>query len=255
MFAPRPNFTGLAWTLVRTDFRTRYHGTVGGYIWALLKPFTMFVVLLAVFSFVFAGDPLYKLRLIVGLFIFDFFAEGTRNGILALHNKGYLLNKARFPIWIVVLASLANALITFVIFSAVVLAFLGLTRGLPSATSLAIFIAYALALVSMVVGISLAGSALFLRYRDINQVWDVVVQAGFFAAPVIYPLSIIPERFHSYMYLWPPTPIIEFARAVLLGGPPPTALAHALLAAMTFSILAAGIAIYARLSPRSAEYL
>ena len=46
----------LLWTFVRTDFKSRYHGTVGGFVWALLKPFAMFVVLLSVFSFVFSSD-------------------------------------------------------------------------------------------------------------------------------------------------------------------------------------------------------
>ena len=50
-------FTGLVWTLIRTDFKTRYHGTIGGFVWALLKPLTMFLVLLGVFSYVFAADP------------------------------------------------------------------------------------------------------------------------------------------------------------------------------------------------------
>ena len=59
---------------------------------------------------------------------------------------------------------------------------------------------------------------LFLRYRDLNQVWDVVLQAGFFIAPIIYPLDILPERFHFYLYVWPPTPVIEFSRAALVAG-------------------------------------
>ena len=65
----------------------------------------------------------------------------------------------------------------------------------------------------LVVAFSLASSVLFLRYRDLNQVWDVMIQAGFFIAPIIYPLGILPERFHFYLYLWPPTPVIEFSRA------------------------------------------
>ena len=48
---------------------------------------------------------------------------------------------------------------------------------------------------------------LFLRYRDLNQIWDMVMQAGFFLAPIVYPLGVIPERFHFYLYLWPPTPV------------------------------------------------
>src|SRR5262245_36091575 len=93
---------GLIWTLVRTDFKTRYHGSVGGFIWALMKPLTMFVVLLGVFSFIFASDPVYRLNLIIGLFLFDFFGESTKSGIVALQNKSYLLTKARFPSWVLV---------------------------------------------------------------------------------------------------------------------------------------------------------
>src|SRR5689334_24727110 len=85
---------GLIWTLVRTDFKARYHGTVGGFIWALLKPVCMFLVLMAVFSFLFARDPVYKLNLIVGLFLWDFFAEGTKTGLASLQARGYLLTKA-----------------------------------------------------------------------------------------------------------------------------------------------------------------
>ena len=68
------------WTLVRTDFKARYHGTVGGFVWALLKPFTMFFVLLTVFSLVFRTAPTYKLDLLIGLFLYDFFAETTKTG-------------------------------------------------------------------------------------------------------------------------------------------------------------------------------
>src|SRR4051794_16319765 len=80
---------GLLWTLVRTDFTTRYHGTLGGYVWALLKPLTMFLVLMSVFSFVFSNTPKYRLELIVGLFLYEFFQEGTRTGLESLRTKGY----------------------------------------------------------------------------------------------------------------------------------------------------------------------
>ena len=76
-------FAGLVWTLIRTDFKTRYHGTIGGFVWALLKPLTMFLVLLAVFSYVFATDPQYKFDLIIGLFLYEFFQESTKAGLLS----------------------------------------------------------------------------------------------------------------------------------------------------------------------------
>src|SRR6266513_4730671 len=65
----RGQFAGLVWTLIRTDFKTRYHGTIGGVAWALLKPLTLFLVLLSVFSYVFASAPRYQLDLIIALFM------------------------------------------------------------------------------------------------------------------------------------------------------------------------------------------
>jgi ABC-type polysaccharide/polyol phosphate export permease len=246
---------GLVWTLVRTDFKTRYHGTIGGFVWALLKPFTMFAVLLAVFSWAFASDPTYRLNLILGLFLYDFFGESTKTGLLSLHSKGYLLTKARFPSWILVITSIANALITLLIFSVVIFAFLTLSRGAPRPVDVLLYLVYIAALLLIVAGIALAGSVLFLRYRDLNQIWEVVVQAGFFVAPVIYPLNIIPERFHFYLYLWPPTPVIQFARSVLVAGAVPTFRAHLMLACVTAVIFGGGVLIYRRRAPRAAEYL
>ncbi|MEQ1727495.1 MAG: ABC transporter permease [Vicinamibacterales bacterium] len=251
----RHHWGGLVWTLVRTDFKARYHGTVGGFVWALMKPFTMFLVLLGVFSFIFASDPVYKRNLLLGLFLWDFFAEGTKVGIISMHQKGYLLTKTRFPSWIVVATSVSNPLITLAVFTVAIVGFLGLTGQMPSALELLLYLAYVVAAVLMVGGISLAGSVLFLRYRDLNQLWDVVTQAGFFVAPIIYPLNILPERFHVYLYLWPPTPLIMFARAVLVQHEVPTLRAHLLLAGMAVIIFLVGAAIYRRYAPRAVEYI
>src|SRR5262249_39970441 len=246
---------GLVWTLVRTDFKARYHGTMGGFVWALLKPMTMFVVLMGVFSFLFAGNPLYKLNLIVGLFLWDFFTEGTKSGLTSLHARGYLLTKARVPSWILVVTSMSNAVITLAVFSLVIVIFLVGAGRAPSLVALLAFASYTVALIAMVAGFSLAASALFLRFRDLNQVWEVVLQAGFFLAPIIYPLDILPERFHFYLYIWPPTPVIEFSRSVLVRGVMPTLRGHAYLAIDAGICLLVGILVFRRLSPRAAEYV
>jgi lipopolysaccharide transport system permease protein len=246
---------GLIWTLVRTDFKTRYHGTLGGFVWALLKPMSMFIVLMGVFSFLFASNPTYKLDLIVGLFLWDFFAEGTRSGLISLQTKGFLLTKARVPPWILVVTSIGNALITLVVFTLVIVIFLVATGHAPTLQGLIAFAGYCLALVAIVVGTALGSSVLFLRYRDLNQVWDMALQAGFFIAPVIYPLGILPERFHFYLYIWPPTPVIEFSRAVLVAGVMPTLRGEAYLLLDALCCLVAGAVVFSRLSPRAAEYV
>jgi lipopolysaccharide transport system permease protein len=249
------SWTGLVWTLVRTDFKVRYHGTWGGFVWALAKPLTMFVMLMAVFSFLFASDPAYKLNLIIGLFLWDFFAEGTKAGLGSLDAKSFLLTKARCPSWIIVVTSISNAAITLSVFVVIIIAFLIGDGRPPSPVAVAWFLGYTTGLVLIVVGFSLASSALFLRYRDLNQVWDLMIQVGFFVSPIIYPITILPERFHIYLYLWPPTPIIEFARAVLVRGAPPTLRGDSLLAAAVIASVLVGVVIFRRLAPRSAEYL
>lgn len=246
---------GLVWTLVRTDFKVRYHGTIGGFLWALLRPVAMFVVLLAVFSFVFASDPQYRVNLIIGLFLWDFFAEATKVGLLSLASKGYLITKARLPSWVLVVTSTSNALFTLTVFSLVIGLFLAATGRPPSALAVGLYLWYVLHYVGLVVGFSLATSVLFLRYRDLHQVWEVATQAGFFVAPVVYPLGVIPERFHFYLYLWPPTPVIQFARSVLVDGVVPTTTAHALLSLEAAVALAVGALVFRRYAPRAAEYL
>jgi lipopolysaccharide transport system permease protein len=156
---------------------------------------------------------------------------------------------------VLVVTSIANALITLTVFCLVIIVFLVVAGHPPTFAALLRFLAYTVALVLIVVGISLATSVLFLKYRDLNQVWDVVIQVGFFIAPIIYPLEIIPEHYHRYLFLWPPTVIIEFARGVLVGPNWPTATAHLYLAIGVALILLVGTLIFRRLSPRAAEML
>jgi len=261
--APRPSprasakasVWGLVWTLVRTDFKARYHGTPSGFLWALLKPTAMFVVLVGVFSLIFRGEPDYKLNLIIGLFLWNFFAEATTVGMGSLAAKGFLVTKARFPRWILVVTSIANALITLVVFGAVVTVYLIVMGRGPSPAAVLAFSFYIVCLATITIGLSLGSSVLFLRFRDLNQIWDMTTQAGFFLAPIVYPLGVIPERYHFYLYLWPPTPAIEFSRAAMVAGVLPTATAHACLALMASGILAVGVMVFRRDAPRAAEYV
>lgn len=246
---------GLVWTLIRTDFKVRYHGTLGGFVWALLKPVTMFFLLMGVFSFVFGSDPDYKLNLIIGLFLWDFFAEGTKAGLMSLHARGYLLTRARCPSWILVVSSISNALIALAVFSVAIVVFLAFAGAPLTVGRVALYLVYAGALVLIVVGFSLATSVLFLRYRDLNQVWEVLTQAGFFVAPIIFPLGILPEQLHIYLYLWAPTPVIEFSRAALVRGEVASLNGHIFLVVAVLLALGVGVLVFRRFSPRAAEYL
>ncbi len=247
---------GVIWTLIRTDFKARYHGSIGGFVWALLRPVSMFLVLLAVFSFIFAStDPNYRRNLILGLFLWQFFAEGTSVGLVSLFAKGYLVTKTRFPRWIVVATSTSNALVTLLVFTIAILLYLAWDGRFPTPLRLLLFLVYEIEMWMIVLGFSLSTSVLYPRYRDLNHLWEAISQAGFFVAPIVFPIRILPEGLHPYVYLWPPTPVIEFARQVLIQETIPTLEANLLLLVATLSILAVGIVVFQRHAPRAAEHL
>lgn len=255
---PEVNRAGLAgaiWTIVRTDFKVRYHGTVAGFVWAMFKPLAVFGVLLWVFSHIFPRTEDYRIKLIMGLFLWDFFAESTKVGLMSLNAKAYLLGRSRFPRWILVATSSANALITLGAFSLGLFAFLAWQGRWPGLPGVLMYLLCVFHLFVIGLGFSLAASVLFLRYRDLNQVWEVVSYAGFFLAPIVYPIDIMPEHLHAWLYLWPPTPVIEFARAALVSGTLPTWRGEMLLACGSLLILFVGSVVYRKLEPRSAEYL
>ncbi len=252
---PGAYLPGLIWTLIRTDFKTRYHGTLGGYLWALVKPLTMFVVLYAVFSVIFTMDPNYSVNLIIGLFLWDFFSEATKTGFLSLQAKTFLLTKTKFPAWILVLTSASNSLITTGILSVAVCAYISIFRRSLSLLEISCFAFYIFLFLIIIIGISLAGSVLFLRYRDINQIWELLMQVGFFFTPIIYPLDIVPHKLHFFMYAWLPTAVIQFSRSVLVKGEIPTLTAHLMLVGSAAIVLFAGTFLYCRLAPHALERL
>jgi ABC-type polysaccharide/polyol phosphate export permease len=252
----RAHLPALIWTLVRTDVKVRYHGSLGGFGWALLKPLSMFFVLLGVFSLIFAPtNPHYALNLILGLFLWEFFSEGTKTGLLSLYVKRYLLTKSQVPRWLVVVASSANAIITLLAFTAVILLYLAWAGRFPSPSRLLLFLGYLIEMWLIVVGLSLAMSALYLRYRDLTHLWDAVSQAGFFVAPIVFPIDALPGGAQPYLYLWPPTPVIEFSQRVLIAGTTPSPAANLALLAAALSILALGALVFRRSVPRAVEHL
>src|SRR5258708_36685951 len=111
----------------------------------------MLIVLLAVFSFIFAPtDPNYRPNLILGLFLWEFFSEGTKMGLVSLFAKGYLLTKTRFPRWIVVATSTSNAGITLLVCTIAILLYLSWAGRCPTPPRLLLFSVSGVKIVSIV---------------------------------------------------------------------------------------------------------
>ena len=178
--------------LTKTDFKLRYQGSVLGYLWAVLRPLLMFAILYVVFAQIlrFGGDiPHYPVYLLTGTVLWSFFSECTGQGIQAMVMRGDLIRKIRFPKYIVVVSSTLTAVINLLINLCVVVIF-ALINGVAPDVSWMLVPLSVLELYMLSLGISFLLGAINVKYRDIASIWDVMVQALFYTAPIIYPISM-----------------------------------------------------------------
>lgn len=179
--------------LVKTDFKLRYQGSVLGYLWAVLRPLLMFAILYIVFAKLlrFGDDiPHYPVYLLTGTVLWNFFTECTGQGIQAIVSRGDLIRKISFPKYIIVVSATATALINLSINICVVVIF-ALVNGVAPSWSWLLVLPLILELYVFSLGISFFLGAINVKYRDITSIWDVIIQALFYAIPIIYPISLV----------------------------------------------------------------
>ncbi len=179
--------------LTKTDFKLRYQGSVLGYLWALLRPMMMFAILYIVFAKLlkFGGDiPHYPVYLLVGTTFWSFFTECTSQGIQAIVNRGDLIRKICFPRYIVVVSATLTAVIN-VLINLVVIVIFALIDGITPSWTWLLVPLLILELYTLSLGISFLLGAVNVKYRDITSIWDVFIQALFYAVPIIYPVTMV----------------------------------------------------------------
>jgi ABC-2 type transport system permease protein len=192
---PRRLWT-LALALAVTDFRLKFFGSVLGYVWQLMRPLLLFGVLFCVFSLVLkvqGDEPYYGVALLLGIVMFTFFAEATGGSVRSLVNREPLIRKIEFPRLAVPLATVLTALFNLALNLVPVFVFWLAAGGRPRWTLLELPLILAL-LTAMAMGLAMLLSALFVRYRDVEPIWDVVLQVMFYASGILYTLSVVREK-------------------------------------------------------------
>jgi len=249
----RNNYWHLLWVIAKTDFKMRYHGSVLGYLWALLKPLLMFAVLYVVFSVLMKWNmPNYQLYLLLGIMIWNFFAEGTAAGLYSLLSKGEMIKKIYFPRILIVIASTLTAFMTFCLNILIFLVFYSFSDLSFHFMMLLIPIYMILAYV-LVLGFSLFLSVLQVKYRDIVQIWEVLLQAGFFLTPIFYPITLVPEKYLFYMFLSPITGLMQYSRTLMLDKNLPSFEGAMYFLIGVLLIFAIGFLVFKKLSRNIAE--
>lgn len=246
----------LTWELAKTQFKVRYAGSILGYVWAILQPLLLFLILLFVFSLVFRDSiPHYSLHLLTGIIVWTYFAEGTRVGLNAFVANSHLIKNVGLPRPALIFAAILHVTITFGINLLILAAFYlmqGVTPTLPAALY---FLFLSLELAGLILGISFAIAPLHVLFRDLGQIWEVILTLGFYSAPIIYSLTLIPKKWQLVLWLNPVGYIIHFQREALLLGRYAPLPALLLLSAITAATLLAGFFIYSRFNRRLADSL
>lgn len=204
--------------MVSTDFKVRYQNSVLGYMWSLLKPLFLFAILYVVFTYIIPlgkGVEHYPVYLLTGVVLWSFFVEATSMGTISVVMRGDLIRKISIPRYLVVVASSLSALINLGLSLIVILIF-ALFNGVMPALSWFLMIPLIVELYIFALGVSFFLSALFVKFRDISYIWEIVIQAGFYATPIIYPLMSVPVYLHKWFFLSPMAQIIQDARYVLV---------------------------------------
>lgn len=246
-------YRNLIWTLAWGDFKQRYKNSILGYFWSLLEPLLMLVVLYVVFSNLMRIQvEYYQLFLLLGIILWNFLSRATSMGLNAILGKPSMVQKIYFPREILVISSCITALLMSIFESLVFVTFMTVFQ-VPLSANL-IYVPLILVILFLVsLGLSLALAALNVFYRDVQFIWAVIIQAGFFATPILYPVDIFGEELQRIFLFNPMAHIIMTARDVIIYSTPATAGSLLYAGAMSVITLIIGYIIFAHYEPRFAE--
>jgi len=186
----------LTWTLAITDWKLRFYGSALGYVWTLARPFAFFGVVYVVFTEIAnVGDDVknYGVYILYGLVLFGFFAETTGACVTSLIARGNLLRKMRFPRIVVPLSVVLSALLNLGMTMVAVFIFT-LANGIWPTWSWLELIPLVVLLALLATGVGMLLSVLYVRFRDVQPIWEVGTQMLFYASPVLYVATMVPEN-------------------------------------------------------------
>jgi ABC-2 type transport system permease protein len=257
-------FVSLTFTLAATDFKLRFFGSALGYLWTLMRPLMLFGVLYFVFTEVvrFGEDVKhYPVYLLTSIVLFTFFSETTSRGVISLVERENLLRKVRFPRLVIPLSVALHSLFNLGLNLVVVFVFV-FASGIDPRLSWLELPVLILLLIILSTGATMLLSALYVRYRDMQPIWEVLLQVLFYATPVIYVIYTLPSSIQREAMANPLAALFTQMRHALIDPTAPTA-AEAIGGgvrlliplAVIFVLFALGAWVFAREAPRIAEDL
>lgn len=231
----------LLYFLVWRDVKVRYKQTALGVAWIVLQPVVSMVIFSGLFGVLLrapSGDVPYPLFLYAGLLPWNYFAGSLNRASTSLVNSAHLISKVYFPRLVVPLSGVLSGLVDFGVAASVFVVLMVWYRVTPTPAILLLPLFVLLAMATAL-GFGLWLSALNVRFRDVNYLVPFLVQVWMYLTPVVYAVTLIPERFRWLLALNPMTGVVEGFRWALLGAQPPGAL-FAVSVLITLAVLVGG---------------
>jgi ABC-2 type transport system permease protein len=255
----------LTWTLAYLEFRLKFFGSVLGYLWQLGRPLMLFGVYFVVFTqFVNLSEDVkfYAPMLLAGIMLYQFLAESTSMAVPSVLDRENLVRKIHFPRIVIPLAVVVTSGLNLAVNSIAVAIFMA-AAGVPVRASWLMMIPALAMLLALVTGLAMLLSALFVRYRDVQPIWDVLTTAAFYATPILYPLEQVQIAWARDVIMFNPLAVVvqEMRHSVFdpsaasaveaIGGYPQLCVPIA----VTIGLFALGFWVFNRTAPEVAENL
>jgi ABC-2 type transport system permease protein len=218
-------FWQLTLTLATTDFKLRFYGSVLGYAWTLVRPFAFFGVIWLVFAEIVnagAGVKNYPAYILMAIVLFQFFGGVVAASLTCLVDRQSLLRKIRFPRLVIPLSVTLASLLDLAGTLVAVFIFLFLLGVWPDWGWLELIPLLGL-LMLFSTGLGLLLSVLFVRFRDMKPIWDVASQMLFYASPILYVATMVPDDYQRYYLINPLATIFTQMRHAVVDPTAPSA--------------------------------
>jgi len=214
------NYRELFYFLAWRDIKVRYRQTAFGVLWAILQPLLTMVVFTVFFGRVAgiapAGIP-YPIFSYLGLLFWQLFSNSLTNASDSFVANAKLVQKVYFPRLVLPISSTLVSLVDFLAATVVFAGLLIYYRIVP--TPLGILLLFPAIVITMLAasGLGLVFATMNVKFRDVKYALPFFTQLLMFLTPVIYPVTLIPEKFRFLLSLNPMTGVIETMRAAFLG--------------------------------------
>jgi ABC-type polysaccharide/polyol phosphate export permease len=245
----------LLFELVHRDLTIRYKRSVLGFFWTMLHPLLLMLIFVVVFSTIFGGRaPHYETYFLSAYVAWNFFAQTTVNAMASVAWNGPLMKRVRVPPTIFTLSTAVSGLVNLGL-SLIVLFSIMLVVGSPLHATL-VFLPVSLLLVGMFTfGVSLALTAVSIFFGDVREMVQAGIPALMYLTPIIYPISIVPDRYRWLIKLNPLVYIVEIVRDPIYYGIIPSPMTMLVATVVSIGALAIGWMIFRHAAPRFHAHL